>query len=640
MGGDRRIARQAGVGWHQGMPGAIVCAMAAAHPASGPGVPGRPRRLRLGLRARLFLASLGLIAISLVPAYAYLTTSLDRLLVDRIREDLAVRAGLGAVEAAESRADLSNVEAWDAVADSIGRIAQARITIVRQDGVVLGDSDLAPTEIRRVENHGNRPEVATALKGSPGDSTRYSSTVGHRMLYVAVPLRRQGQVVGAVRASMLLEDLDHAQEQLRSAIGVGLVLALLAAALMSSLAAHLASSTVRRLAEAARAIARGSAVPGTRLAGPTEFLEIGRTLDDMASTLSRALSDLKAERDRLGGILGDMQEGLVLVGADGRVALVNPAFRRMFGLAPDVTGRSVAEAARVPELATILDSARSGERTEGEFDLPGPPVRHLLVRAAPQTFEPGSALAVVVDVTDVRRLEAIRRDFVANASHELRTPVATVRSAAETLEHEALDDPAAARRFVSIISRNAARLQRLVEDLLDLSRLESGEYKLDLRPVEVEPVAARITSLFRERAEARRIRLDVDLPPDLPPVLADARALEQVLTNLVDNAIKYGLEGGEVCIGAHLAAGTAAESSRVRLWVRDSGPGIEPSHLPRLFERFYRVDAGRSRELGGTGLGLAIVKHLAEAMAGTVGVVSMPGRGSTFHVQLKVASEF
>ena len=196
----------------------------------------------------------------------------------------------------------------------------------------------------------------------------------------------------------------------------------------------------------------------------------------------------------------------------------------------------------------------------------------------------------------------------------------------------------AARRFVSMISRNAVRLQRLVEDLLDLSRLESREYKLDLGPVAVAAAAGRVLALFRERAEAKAIRLVTDLPPDLPPVEADARAMEQILTNLVDNAIKYGLDGGEVCIGADPPAGSEQGPAFLRVWVRDSGPGIEPAHLPRLFERFYRIDAGRSSELGGTGLGLAIVKHLAEAMGGSVGVVSMPGRGSRFHVQLQVST--
>ncbi len=640
----------------------MVYPMESATGLRNPGQSGRPRRLRLGLRARLFLASVGLIAVSLLPAYAYLTIALDRLMIERIREDLAVRAGLIATEAAESRSSLSDIHAWDALADSVGQAAQARVTIIRKDGVVLGDSELSAAEVVKTQNHAERPEMAAALSGQTGVSSRFSSTLGHRLLYVAVPLQRQGRVVGAVRASLPLEDVDNAQTQLRGAIGVGLVLALLAAALMSSLAAHLASGTVRQLAEAARAIARGGSAPALRAGGPTEFLEIGRTLDDMAGTLSRALADLKAERDRLGGILADMQEGLLVLDGDGRIALVNPALRRMFGLGQEVTGRSVAEATRSPDLAAIVERARDGRRTEGEFDLAGPPPRRVLVRAAPQGFEPGAVLAVLVDVTEVRRLEAIRRDFVANASHELRTPVATVRSAAETLRDEALGDPVAARRFVEMIARNADRLQRLVEDLLDLSRLESGEFEPVLGPVAVSGPVGRVVAQFRERAEARGMRLTTDLPPDLPPVQADGRALEQIVTNLVDNAIKYGLDGAEVCVGADLApigmgggqgggqglgqgggqglglgGGQGGSQGLIRIWVRDSGPGIEPTHLPRLFERFYRVDAGRSRELGGTGLGLAIVKHLAEAMGGSVGVESMSGHGSRFHVLLKVA---
>jgi two-component system phosphate regulon sensor histidine kinase PhoR len=260
----------------------------------------------------------------------------------------------------------------------------------------------------------------------------------------------------------------------------------------------------------------------------------------------------------------------------------------------------------------------------GEIEVGDLKPRRLLVHAAALPDEPGGLLAVFVDVTDLRRLEMIRRDFVANVSHELRTPIATIRSAAETLRRAIDAGPEAAADFIQIIERQAERLQHLVEDLLDLSRIESRQFRLALESVPVGPMIEHILPAFREQAAAKRLRVSTEIPRDLRSVRADRRALEQILTNLIENAVKYGGDGGTVTVRA------STEGERVRISVADTGPGIEAAHLPRLFERFYRVDAGRSRELGGTGLGLSIVKHLVEAMGGKVSVDSAPGRGTTF----------
>jgi two-component system phosphate regulon sensor histidine kinase PhoR len=254
-----------------------------------------------------------------------------------------------------------------------------------------------------------------------------------------------------------------------------------------------------------------------------------------------------------------------------------------------------------------------------------------MVRVAPLEAAGQGAVAVLSDVTELRRLETLRRDFVANVSHELRTPIAAVRAAVETLLDGALERPEAAREFVAIIERHTERLHRLVEDLLELSRIEARELKLSLEPVEPAGAMARVAELFDLAAGSKRIRLVRDVAEALPRVHADRHALEQVLSNLIDNAIKYSPEGATVTVRAR------RYGEGVRLSVEDTGPGIEARHLPRLFERFYRVDAGRSRQLGGTGLGLAIVKHLAEAMDAAVSVDSTPGRGTTFHVDLQPA---
>jgi two-component system phosphate regulon sensor histidine kinase PhoR len=280
----------------------------------------------------------------------------------------------------------------------------------------------------------------------------------------------------------------------------------------------------------------------------------------------------------------------------------------------------------------VEDTLKKRQPTSGEVTLDRPRPRQLLVHAAPLHGQSPGALVVLVDVTEIRRLEAVRKDFVANVSHELRTPLTAVRTAVETARATLGKDPGEADRFLAIADRHAERLTALVRDLLDLSRVESGQLALEMGAVSAAEVAAEVLAVFGEPAARRHIRISSEFDPELPLVLADWEALHQVLTNLVENAIKYCDEGGAVTVSGRLDG-----SSHLRVLVTDSGPGIAPKHLPRLFERFYRVDPGRSRERGGTGLGLSIVKHLCEAMGGTVSVESQPGRGSTFTVRLAVA---
>jgi two-component system phosphate regulon sensor histidine kinase PhoR len=311
----------------------------------------------------------------------------------------------------------------------------------------------------------------------------------------------------------------------------------------------------------------------------------------------------------------------------------------MLLLAADCVGKTPFEVIQNEELKKLVEGAQATSATQAaELELLGIKPRRLLVRVVPLSGEPGGLLAVFVDVTDIRRLESMRKDFVANASHELRTPVTAVRSAAETLRFAMESDPESAAHFLDIIERNAERLQRLVEDLLDLSRIESREFRLTFEDEEVGPLIQQVVGLFRERSEKKRIRLTADVPDDLPAARVDARAFEQVLTNLVDNALKYSPERASVVVQAR-AEDRKGGRKVVRVSVIDTGPGIEERHLPRLFERFYRVDTGRSRELGGTGLGLSIVKHLCEALGGPIEVESTVGKGSTFSFTLTQAGE-
>jgi len=412
-------------------------------------------------------------------------------------------------------------------------------------------------------------------------------------------------------------------------VGWATVVAVMLAFGVSNVVAMRIESAVGELTEAARRITDGDLSVRTRVPGDDELGELGHALDRLAGSLATTLGELRAERDLQKRILEAMHEGVVVVDRDGRIVLVNPAIRSTLLLGADAVGKLLIETVRHAQLDTLLDRAREEEEDLPlELELPGLKPRRLLVTAAPLSGDEEGLLLVFVDVTELRRLESLRRDFVANASHELRTPIAAVRSATETLQTGALDDKPAATRFLDIIERNAQRLQSLVEDMLELSKLESNEFKLKRERVDLQRVVPIVLALFRERAEKRGVRLSAEIASSLPTVEGDSRALEHVLSNLVDNAVKY-------CpMGARILVSATEDEGRVRLVVSDTGPGIAAEHLTRVFERFYRVDAGRSRELGGTGLGLSIVKHMVETMRGRVSVESAVGKGSTFTVSL------
>jgi two-component system, OmpR family, phosphate regulon sensor histidine kinase PhoR len=586
--------------------------------------------VRISVRTKLFLVSIALIVASMGAAEAYLTSSVANHLSDAIRSDLMVRARLVARQASALPAPLGNAAPWDGLAHDLARTADVRVSIIRRDGTVMGDSDVSFPELSRQESQLRHPEVQQALDKGDGWSERSSAAMPQRTDYAAVAFERDGVVAGVVRVGRSLREVDRATADMRRFIALGSLGALALALVSSNVVARRMSAAVGELTEAARRMTEGDLSVRTRIEGDDELAELGHALDRLAGSLATTLGQLRAERDLQGRILEAMQEGVVVVDRDGRIALVNPALRSMLLVGADAVGKLLIETVRHAQLEELLAAAREepSEASRLEIELPGLKPRRLLVHAAPLSGDDEGLLFVLVDVTELRRLESLRRDFVANASHELRTPIAAVRSATETLRTGALHDPDVAARFVDIIERNAQRLQSLLEDMLELSKLESNEFKLKRERVELGSVVPIVLALFRERAEKKAVRLAAELSRAAGAVEGDARALEHVLSNLVDNAVKYCPAGTRVLVSA------SQQGDRVNLIVSDTGPGIAAEHLPRVFERFYRVDAGRSRELGGTGLGLSIVKHMVEAMRGKVWVESEVGRGSTFTVSL------
>jgi two-component system phosphate regulon sensor histidine kinase PhoR len=587
----------------------------------------------LSVRTRLLLVSIVLIAVSMGAADVRLTSAVTDRLTEIGRADLIVRARLAARTASAYDVPLADDVAWDGLAHELARAINGHVTILRTDRTVAGDSETPPAELQKSENVGPQSEVQDALAKGEGQSQSALPGAGSPILNAAVAFERDGVVGGVVRVSEPLREIDRAHDDIRRFLWLAAAIAFGLAVLVSTVVAKRMAVAVGELTDAARRMTAGDLSVRTRLAGHDELGELGEALDRLAGSLARTLGELRAERDLQGRILDAMQEGVAVIDRDGRIVLVNPALRSMLLLGADAVGKLLIETVRHAQLDGLLASARdSSDDGPLEIDLPGLKPRRVLAHAAPLSGDEEGLLIVFVDVTELRRLESLRRDFVANASHELRTPIAAVRSATETLRDGALDEPDAAIRFVDIIDRNAQRLQSLVEDMLELSKLESNEFKLKRERVELGSVVPIVLALFRERAEKKGVRLAADLPREATAVLGDARALEHVLLNLVDNAVKYCPHGTRIIVKA------SRHGDRVKLVVADDGPGIPAEHLPRVFERFYRVDAGRSRELGGTGLGLSIVKHMVEAMRGRVSVESEVGRGSTFTVSLPGAA--
>jgi two-component system phosphate regulon sensor histidine kinase PhoR len=583
--------------------------------------------MTVGIRSKLFLVSLGLIAVSMLGVYFYISHSMGKALTEQIRAELFTRLALMEMQAGKSGIGPLDTRSWSTFAAELGRQGAARVTVIDGAGRVIGDSDIKLEDLGTVENHAGRPEVAEALHGRPGSAMRWSETLQKSELYVAVPLRLPDGSKGAVRAATPLSEVDRTLSRFRSVVLAASALALAIAAAMSILAAHWMSRGVRQITDAARRMSAGDLTARCETRGNDELSELGRALNRLAASLSRTLDSLKGEKELLERVLSGMQEGVLLLDVDGRVAAFNASLREMLLLGPDIVGRSALEVVRNASLKDLLERSRQSGKTEWvEMELGDIKPRMLLVHAVPTAQ--GGILAVFVDVTELRKLETVRKDFVANVSHELRTPVASIRSAAETLRGAASADPAATEKFIDIIERNAARMASLIDDLLELSRIESRKYKLTIEVLDPMETAGRVIELAGQQAAAKRIKLALEPGSGGKMVNSDRRALEQVLSNLLDNAIKYSPEGSYVTVGASDSGGMVAVS------VSDNGPGIEPQHMERLFERFYRVDKGRSKDLGGTGLGLSIVKNLVEAMGGTVEVQSTVGKGSVFRVSL------
>ena len=517
----------------------------------------------------------------------------------------------------------------------------ARITIIAPDGRVLGDS----AEVsEHMENHGTRPEILEALRIGTGTSVRYSTTVRYSMLYRAFHQTGPNQD-RFVRLALPLTDIDNVIKAVRQSLLAGLGVASAIGLLLAWAFSRHLTRRFQRLVEFSGQVAAGS-FPQNFFpeSGRDEIALLERHLNEMSLNLRDYLSQIIEEKEKSDSILRCMIEGVLVLDPKGRVLVMNQQARAMFHVPDDLDGHgaSVLEITRHPEVHRILEEISifdfATQTYSKEVELGDEHwFRVSAVRLRDTRENLQGSILVFHDITDIKRFESMRSDFVANVSHELRTPLTAIRGYVETLLHTPPADPKDGRQFLAIIARHSERLSRLTQDLLTLSDLESGKIQLSLQPVDASQLIQRVLEVFFDQAARKQVKLTQRVESGLPKLLGDWDRLQQLFINLVDNALKYTPSAGEIVLEAHSLPVQNGSTTQIEIAVVDTGAGIPEKDLPRLTERFYRVDKARSRDLGGTGLGLAIVKHIVQAHRGDLKIESVLNRGTTVRVRLMAA---
>ncbi len=527
----------------------------------------------------------------------------DEVAVTLRREALVVREGLPA--------DPAEAQRW---IYRIGNETGYRITLIGRDGTVTGESDYAALPLPAIENHASRPEVRAALADSFGVSKRRSATVGRELIYVAIP-----SGAGFVRVAANLDQVDGVVHRAQVAVGLAALVALLIGTIVAWIAAGSVTRPLMAITEAARTIAAGQP-PRFPHSGIRDIDTLVQALRQMHHELAIRFETLRNEQAESAALVAAMVEGVVAADARGRILTANPAARQLLGYGPDAALPELQQLFRGRDARQIVRLVSEGTAVDGEeVAIDG---RKVVLSGHP--LPTGGAILVLHDQTEVRRLEAVRRDFVANVSHELKTPLTSISGYAETLLGERPDETTE-RQFLETILANAHRMQRLVDDLLDLSRIESGRWQPERVAVDLASASAEVWAEFAERGTARGVSWETEIGEGASVLPADPEGVRLVLRNLIDNALRYTPAGGRITFRA------VREEEGVALQVEDTGAGIPTEHLSRVFERFYRVDPSRSRAEGGTGLGLAIVRHTVEAHGGRVSVESQLGAGTRVH---------
>ena len=586
----------------------------------------KPKRLLW----QLFPSYLLITLISLLAVSWYASGAMRHFFLEQTATDLKTRAALLDKQIRMLLSPLRG-ETIDAICKEAGRLSATRITVILPDGTVIGDSRETP---RLMDNHANRPEIATALAGQTGSSLRFSKTLMQEMLYVAVPIKDRQDIVAVLRTSLPANavETEIRSIQLKIALG-GCIIALLAAGISWAISRRI-SRPIEQMKKGAEQFAGGDLRHRLTSPGTEEMAGLADAMNQMAAQLESRIETIISQRNQLETVLASMLEGVIAVDSEERIVSINRSAAQLFENEPaNCQGKSIEEVIRSPAMQQFIRRSLSSKSPSEEditvfqneervIDVIGSPLLDVNQHQI-------GALVVFHDVTQLRRLENMRRDFVANVSHEIKTPLTAIKGFVETLLQGKVDKAEENQRFLGIVQKHVDRLNSIIEDLLALSRIEQedGRKEIDFLQVKIEDTFKAAIQLCRPKAEEKKIRIDLDCEKDATAIF-DPTLIEQAVVNLLDNALKYSEPQSTVLLKSH------RQNSELVISVQDHGIGIAQKHLPRLFERFYRVDKARSRNMGGTGLGLAIVKHIAQAHDGYVEVESELGEGSRFSIHL------
>jgi len=586
-----------------------------------------PGGSRATFQTKFFLAALSTAIIALAVAGVLFATTMRRQIDQRIEQTLVAEARLAADLLGRDTTPAALPE-LDAEADRVGELIGARVTFIAADGRVLGDSAESLDGVAAMENHADRPEVVVARTSGIGRARRYSATLKIDMLYVAVPVKHPA--IAFVRVALPLTDVRHQLQTVFTATLAALGFALLGGAAIAWIFSARLGRRVRLIAGVAQRYRNGDLTPPRLGFGDDELGTVARALDESVQEIGRQLAQQVRDRARMEAILAGMIEGVIVVDAQARLQLVNDAARQMLKLDDIAIGRPYVETIRLPAIAGLVPAVLGGRTPDAlQFSPPRDPSRTIMATAAPAAGAAQHGVILVLhDITELRRVDQIRRDFVANVSHELRTPLTAIRGYVEALSEED-STPEDRRQFLDVIGRHTRRMERLVKDLLRLARLDAGQETLELAACDTRALLSGVVADVASAAEVRGQRVEVTVARGAETVRADPAKLHDAVRNLAANAIAYAPEQSTIRIEAAPAA-----AGRVAIAVADEGPGIPEDDLSRVFERFYRVDKSRARDPGGTGLGLAIVKHLVELHGGTVRAENGAERGARFTITI------
>jgi two-component system phosphate regulon sensor histidine kinase PhoR len=580
--------------------------------------------MKQALFKRILFPYLVLVLLLIISLEFYLSSVIKDNYISKLRESLTIQAYLIAEQIPSSFTN--NLD------DFCRRYKEktgARVTIIDGSGLVLGDSD-EPSE--KMENHSNRPEIKDAAVEGFGSSIRFSRTVQKDLLYLAIEINK-GPNQRFLRLSVPLHDINAAMNRVRMRIIIATLISLFMIILIGLIQGKRMTKAIEEITTFTKEVASGNLRKRLLLKGKDELSELAGNVSDMAQELSRRLKQSEEGKLKMEAILRNMSDGLMLTDTKGRVLLTNSTAKNFFGIESDIEGRTLMEALRKAELMEIIDNVvESRETISYEVEITHPKELYLMTTASPFLVK-GEVSGVVLafhDITRLRQLEEVRKDFVANVSHEIKTPITAIKGFAETLLEGAIDDRENAPKFLEAIKNHSERLNSLVNDLLTLSRIELGDIKIEKEDVDLDDVVDTVFAILRDKAKSKGLYLKKEIPPEILEIKADRDRLIQILLNLVDNGIKFTEDGGvKIKVqSSKFKVQKEEEKDFIEITVEDTGIGIPKKHIPRLGERFYRVDRARSRELGGTGLGLAIVKHLVKAHGWEMVIESTQGQGT------------